>query len=160
MSEAHRFLVTCNVHEGGIPLRRARVLQDELRRVYRKNFGNRVKVRFIWMEIPKGQGFVAGEPSRLSAVLSPVPDGISQADRERFMTAVCDRWRSETGCAVDEIMVSAPDASFTKRYLEASRQRFHPDKARALGLKLFLGMLFGWPRKRYLTTTLNMPSVR
>lgn len=130
-----------------------------MRGIYGRQFGRKVKVAFVWMEIPKGQGFVAGHPSTLSSVLAPVPDGISQTDRERFMKAVCDGWRRETSCSVEEIMVSAADASFAERYMVAAQERFDPAKARSLSLKLLGRMLLGWPRKRYLTTTLNMPQL-
>jgi len=67
-------------------------------------------VRQSWVVIPKGNGWIGGEPSTSSLVLLTTPD-IEQAARVDLLGAIRDLWTEVTGCTVDEIMITAPPLS-------------------------------------------------
>ena len=158
MSRKQKFLVVCSAHEGGEALKSAKTLNPQLENIYQRHFGGHTSITCIWMELPKGQAYIAGYPSTATTVLAPVPDDIHQDQREAFMRSVCDLFQERTGCSINEIIVSAINVSEAKRYAEMSRLRFDPRKAKGLMLKILSRMLFRRPVKGYLTTTLNMPS--
>ena len=158
MSRKQKFLAVCAAHEGREALERAKELGAGIEQTYQRHFGPHTSVTCIWMELPKGQAYIAGYPSTASTVLAPVPDDIEQQQRETFMRDICDLFQEKTGCDVNEIIVTAINVSEAKRYAKMSRRRFDPRKAKGLMLKLFARMLFARPAKGYLTTTLDMPS--
>lgn len=157
MSAKQRFLVVCSAHEGGNVLKSAKTLGGEIEATYRRHFGGHTSVTCIWMELPKGQAYIAGRPSTATTVLAPVPDDIQQERRTTFMRDVCAVFQERAGCSVNEIIVSAINVSEAKRYAEMSRRRFDPRKAKGLILRILLRMLLARPAKGYLTTSLNMP---
>lgn len=158
MSRKQRFLVVCSAHEGGDALAQAKALGAEVETIYQRHFGPRTSVTCIWLELPKGQAFIAGHPSTATTVLAPVPDDIEQEQRETFMRDICSIIQERTGCDVNESIVTAINVSEAKRYAAMSRRRFDPRRAKGLMLKIFARMLLVRPAKGYLTTSLNMPN--
>ena len=69
-------------------------------------------VEFAWTVIAKGHGFRGGLPSSTSLVRGRIPDGCVRATRERFLRTIGSEWRRLTGCAEDEVIVSARDWSW------------------------------------------------
>ena len=69
-------------------------------------------VDFNWTVVARGFGFRGGRPSTTSLVRGRIPDGCDRATRERFLRSVGDEWRRLTGCAADEVIVSARDWSW------------------------------------------------
>lgn len=158
MSRKQKFLVVCSAHEGGEALKNAKSLGEEVEGVYQRHFGSLTSVTCVWLELPKGQAYIAGYPSTATTVLAPVPDDIAQEQRVRFMRDLCGIIQERTGCSVNESIVTALNVSEVKRYAATSRGRFHPRKAKGLMLKILSRMLIGRPAKGYLTTSLNMPT--
>ena len=67
-----------------------------------------VEVKFA--VIPHGYGFRGGELSTTSMVRGTVTPGCpDQETRVRLMQAISDAWMGQTGCSVDELVVSARD---------------------------------------------------
>ncbi len=68
-----------------------------------------VEVKFA--VIPHGYGFRGGELSTTSMVRGTVTPGCpDQETRVRLMQAISDAWMGQTGCSVDELVVSARDS--------------------------------------------------
>ena len=158
MSRKQRFIAVCSAHSGGESLAKAKTLEGELREIYRRHFGPKTSLTCIWTEIPAGQAFIAGGPSRATGVLAPVPDEIEQRQRETFMRDICDIWQAQTGCSINEIMVTAMNSSTAKSYADASRRRLDPRKSKLLMARIAAAMLRTRLRRGYLTTSLNMPN--
>lgn len=158
MSSKQRFLVVCSAHEGGNALKSAKVLGRQIERTYQRYFGGHASITRIWLQLPKGHAYIAGQPSTATTVLAPVPDDIQQEERVRFMRDVCSIFQERTGCDINEIIVAAINLGEAKRYAKMSRLRFDPRKAKGLMLKILSRMLIARPSKGYLATTLNMPS--
>ena len=157
MSRKQRFLAVCSAHSGSESIAKAKILEGELRQTYRRHFGPKTSLTCVWNEIPAGQAFIAGEPSRATGVLAPVPDEIEQRQRETFMRDICELWQAQTGCSINEIMVTAMNSSTARRYADASRGRLDPRKSRRLMVKVVAAMLRNRMQRGYLVTSLNMP---
>lgn len=122
LSSTH-YVVTCLAHANGPALDKARALEACIRSAYAASFGPRARVSCVWVEIPAGTAFVAGQPSSLSSVMAPVPDDVAQPDREAFMHAICHGWMTETGCNQSEVMVVALGATRHGAHTRVSRER-------------------------------------
>jgi hypothetical protein len=66
-------------------------------------------IEIAWHSIARGFGFTAGAPSTSSLVVRSVPVGFPDAEREAFLSRVCELWTKLTGCSPNEIMVTAFD---------------------------------------------------
>ncbi len=100
----------CIIQEGQTPARRQGELAEGLKRIGRELLGDsETGAEVVWVTVPEGFGFTAGLPSTSSLVVRSVPVGFPDAEREAFMTRVCDLWREVAGCSTDEIMVTAWD---------------------------------------------------
>ncbi len=100
----------CAIQEGRIPDSIRAELVSELTRVSASVMGaspDDVDVQFT--EIPNGFGFRGGELSTTSLVRGQIPPGCEQELRVEFMRRICDVWCRVTGCATDELVVSARD---------------------------------------------------
>lgn len=69
-------------------------------------------IEFTWTVVARGFGFRGGLPSTTSLVRGRIPDGCDRPTRERFLRSVGGEWRRLTGCAEDEVIVSARDWSW------------------------------------------------
>ena len=100
----------CIIQEGQAPQQRKDVLEQGLRRIGQDAFGDDpAATEIAWIVVEKGFGWTAGEPSTSSIVVRSVPVGLPLDRREAFMRKVCDLWEHETGCSINEIVVTAWD---------------------------------------------------
>ena len=100
----------CIVQEGLIPPRLRPALKSALARISTSLLGgspDEVAVEFT--EIRRGFGFRGGELSTTSMVRGLIPPGCRQEVRVDLMRQICDIWCATTGCAADELIVSARD---------------------------------------------------
>ena len=100
----------CTVQEGVIPDELRPRLASELARICAGVLGSdpdAVSVQFT--EIPHGYGFRGGDISTTSAVRGRIPPGCDQPTRVLLMQRISDLWYDLTGCATDELVVSARD---------------------------------------------------
>ena len=100
----------CIVQEGAVPQQLRPELKSRLARISTSLLGGSpaaVEVEFT--EIPYGFGFRGGEISTTSMVRGLIPPGCSQELRVDLMQRICDLWCATTGCATDELIVSARD---------------------------------------------------
>ena len=67
----------------------------------------------VWMVIPIGFGFRAGQPSSTSLVRGQIPDGCASETRGRLLTSIGDAWCQITDATPEELMVSARDWSWS-----------------------------------------------
>jgi hypothetical protein len=100
----------CIVQAGQTAEREQARLSDGLKRIAREELGESPDaVEIQWITIAKGFGFTAGQPSTSSLVVRSVPVGFADGPRTRLMTRISDLWQEVTGCASDEIVVTALD---------------------------------------------------
>ena len=62
-----------------------------------------------YYEVRHGFGFRGGEVSTTSTVRGQLTEALDQDTRVDLMTQIMNRWRGETGCEVDEFLVSVRD---------------------------------------------------
>jgi hypothetical protein len=100
----------CIIQEGQAASQRQDALAEGLRIIGQEAFGDDPSASEIsWLVVKQGFAWTAGEPSTSSLVIRSVPVGLPLEEREPFMRRVCDLWVGETGCSVNEIMVTAWD---------------------------------------------------
>jgi len=98
------------IQEGQRADRRREKLEQGLRRIGRDSFGDDPAATEVsWIVLKTGFAWTAGEPSTSSIVVRSVPAGLPLDRREAFMRKICDLWASETGCSIEEIVVTAWD---------------------------------------------------
>ena len=102
----------CIIQEGVIPPRLRPELKSALARISTSLLGGSPEdVAVEFTEIPRGFGFRGGEFSTTSMVRGLIPPGCVQEVRVNLMQRICDMWCGATGCATDELIVSARDRS-------------------------------------------------
>jgi hypothetical protein len=100
----------CIIQEGQTAQQRQELLAGGLRRIGQESFGDDpTACEISWIVVKRGFGWTAGEPSTSSIVVRSVPVGLPLDQRETFMRKVCDLWEKETGCSINEIVVTAWD---------------------------------------------------
>ena len=100
----------CIIQQGQAPDERRGALEEGLRRIGREFFGDDPEsIEIAWTVMKDGFAWTAGEPSTSSIVIRSVPAGLAPDEREAFMREVCELWASETGCSIQEIVVTAWD---------------------------------------------------
>ena len=100
----------CIIQEGQAADQRIDSLEAGLKRLAQDFFGDDpAAVNIRWTRQAPGWAWTAGEPSTSSIVVRSVPVGFDDAERERFLHAVCDLWVDTTGCSVNEIVATAFD---------------------------------------------------
>lgn len=105
-------LFRCFVQAGQIAAARHEKLAGHLTRLTQELFPQiGAPIPIDWIEVPEGFGFTAGKPSGSSVVVSAVPDETPQETRVRFMRGICDAWSQETGCSVNDVVVTAVNLS-------------------------------------------------
>lgn len=98
------------LHEGVVDEAVRPRLLEGIRRVAAGIFGVAADAVTVEVtEIRKGRFFTAGRPSRSALIGTTVPPSTSRTDRTRLMAEITARWCEVTGCAPDEVLVSAPD---------------------------------------------------
>ena len=98
----------CLLQEGQLSQANMSRLEKDIENVVEEHLASGVKQS--WVVIPKGNGWIGGEPSTSSLVLLTTPD-IEQAARVDLLGAIRDLWTEFTGCSVDEVMINAPPLS-------------------------------------------------
>ena len=102
----------CIIQEGAIEDELRPRLAADLAQVSTSILGGdpgEVEVEFS--VIPHGYGFRGGELSTTSMVRGMITPGCpDQETRVRLMRAISDAWMGQTGCSVDELVVSARDS--------------------------------------------------
>ena len=98
----------CLIQEGQLSQDNVSRLEKGIENIVQEHLASGVKPS--WVVIPKGNGWIGGEPSTSSLVLLTTPD-IEQAARVELLGAIRDLWTEVTGCSVDELMINAPPVS-------------------------------------------------
>ena len=101
---------TCIVQEGVVPDDQRVKLASEIRRISAAVLdipADGIAVEYY--EVRHGFGFRGGEVSTTSTVRGQLTEAIDQETRVDLMTRIMNMWMAETGCEVDEFLVSARD---------------------------------------------------
>lgn len=147
--------VMCMVHQDSITPKNIKKLQVMMRDRYQEHFGNGSRLIFVWLTLPEGQAYIAGELSTASTVQMPVEDHLIDERRHRFMGEVCSRWQSITDCNKNEIILTCPDSTDAKSHFTAVTQRINSSKRGITQLKVLMKMLLNYFKKGYLNTSIN-----
>ncbi len=100
----------CIIQEGQAAEREQSALEASLRSLGERTFGDEASDTEVeWRVMKKGWAWTAGEPSRSSLIIRSVPEGLPLPEREAFMRAVCDLWSEQTGCHINDIVVTSWD---------------------------------------------------
>ena len=101
---------TCIVQEGIVPDDLRLKLAAEIKRITIAVLDiPEDAVTVGYYEVRHGFGFRGGEISTTSTVGGQLSAPIDQDTRVNLMTQIQDMWRAQTGCAVEEFMVSVRD---------------------------------------------------
>ncbi len=101
---------TCIVQEGIVPDDLRAKLAAEIKRISASVLNiaeSGIDVEYY--EVRHGFGFRGGEISTTSTVGGQLTDAIDQETRVDLMTQIMNMWMGETGCEVDEFLVSVRD---------------------------------------------------
>ena len=101
---------TCIVQEGVVPDNLRIKLAANIKRISASVLNiDADGIPLEYNEIRNGFGFRGGEVSTTSTIRGQLTEPIDQKTREDFMKQLLDMWRAETGCSVDELIVSVRD---------------------------------------------------
>ena len=100
----------CIVQEGVVPDELRMKLAAEIRRISASVLCiAEDDIDVSYYEVRNGFGFRGGEVSTTSTVRGQLTDPIDQETRVDLMTQILNMWVAETGCEIDELLVSARD---------------------------------------------------
>lgn len=119
-------------------------LREAIEHLYQHHLGAHFRLRALWLEVPAGQLYTAGQESAISAVSIGVEDQLENDIRHRFMQEVSSLWIEHTGCNVHQLMLTAPDMSEQRRALALSQNRIRPNRRALEKLKQLSRLL--WSR--------------
>lgn len=106
----------CIVQGKQIPESTLAELESGLKRVAASVLGAAAgDVNVTFREIPDGAGYRGGELSTTSLVRGSMPPGCDQSVREKLLQDICDMWSELTGCAHDEVVVTAADNNYVSK---------------------------------------------
>ncbi len=102
----------CIVQEGIVPDDLREKLAAEIRRISASVLDIDAEgIGVEYYEVRHGFGFRGGEVSTTSTVGGQLTDAIDQETRVDLMTQIMNMWMGETGCDVEEFLVSVRDPS-------------------------------------------------
>lgn len=148
--------VTCNIQEGSLGYKKIKQLESVIASTYQAHFGTDYRLAFMWLKIPFGQSYLAGELSTASTVQIPVEDGTTNDVRHPFMSEVCAKWQHITGCNKNEIILACSDMSQSKAFLDSMFGRINKDVRGKTKLKLLAGMVGGRIKNGYFSSSVNL----
>ncbi|USD20140.1 hypothetical protein MJO52_13745 [Microbulbifer variabilis] len=119
-------IVLCALVEGSQASFNKAALEQVIRRAYRGHLDQSVTPRLVWMEVPPDQAFMNGEKSSVATLMAPVPDGTSNKLRHPFLYELLEQWCVTTGINKNEVVITAPDQSLSRKFLSANRKRMSP----------------------------------
>ncbi len=132
---------------------RIAMLETGIGRLYEEHIGQGSRLRMIWLFLPAGSTYLAGQPANVSAVMLPVPDGLSDAVRHTLMHAINTLWRSVVNDS--DLVLNVPDQRYAAAYTRALHQRFHPVLGLPRQLHLVANLLASRWRHGYFGAHLN-----
>ena len=101
---------TCIVQEGVVPDDLRVKLAAEIRRISASVLDiDADSIAVEYYEVRHGFGFRGGEVSTTSTVGGQLTEAIDQETRVDLMTQIMNMWMAETGCEVEEFLVSVRD---------------------------------------------------
>ncbi|MYE54225.1 MAG: hypothetical protein F4X34_03400 [Chloroflexi bacterium] len=101
---------TCIVQEGIVPDDLRAKLAGEIKRISASVLDiDEGGIGVEYYEVRHGFGFRGGEVSTTSTVRGQLTEALDQDTRVDLMTQIMNMWRDETGCEVDEFLVSVRD---------------------------------------------------
>ena len=101
---------TCIVQEGIVPDDLREKLAAEIKRISASVLGiDEGGIGVEYYEVRHGFGFRGGEISTTSTVGGQLTESLDQETRVDLMTQIMNMWTGETGCEVDEFLVSVRD---------------------------------------------------
>ncbi len=151
-----QYLVVCSIPEGALSRQQKQRLEDGLTKVYQSNIGTNVKAKFLWMNIPKGQAYLAAAVEGTITVLATMPDGLATQPRRSVLYGIQRLWKTETGCQDHQLIISAADKHVADQFLMASRQRPAALFRIPVMLKLIARLLVSKMRSGHLETSVNL----
>lgn len=118
--------IICNVPESSTTA--AQIVDTEVafKAIYAEHFGSAKGLTILWMLLPNGQAFQAGQPASVYIALIEVEDGLDQSQREPAMWAFSRRWAEIMGVNIERLMVTCMDSANVAEYLKGNRNRIRP----------------------------------
>ena len=96
---------SCVIQEAGSAEERRSELESRLLVHHARHYpGEQATVS--WRAVPAGYMFTEGRQSTSSIVACVLGHDTTLAERERYMTGVCDIWTAVTGCTDHEVVVA------------------------------------------------------
>lgn len=118
----------CSIQEGALSANIKNQWQAKLEELYLQHLSMPMHLTLIWLSIPKGQAYLAGQADNTATLLVPVPNGTAQVVRAQFLYAVLDAWTELTGSKRDEVVISAANVELAEQFMRENQRRFAPLK--------------------------------
>lgn len=153
---AQHVRMLCLYQQNAFDTRLKSALHEMAKHLYQQYISPDVKLSVIWLAIPPGQSYIAGEPSEATTVTLNVPDGTSNQVRHRFMSAFCEAWIGLTSCGQNDIILSVMDDEVATEFTQMSINRLSPESRRWQRCKLIWKLLISKVVNGHFTLTTNL----
>lgn len=98
---------TCLVQEGQISSEQKAALHTRMAAFSTKQFGSPPDI--AWIEVSKGNGFTAAQPSNSVLVMMGSDRALSRSDREPMLRELGDIWMDVSGLGANEVVTVIRD---------------------------------------------------
>ncbi len=151
-----KLLVICSVIENALNHDDKKTLEKGIKKLYEKHIGPDVKSVVLWMDIPTGQAYLAGQVSSASTILASMPNQLPSTERSAFLYSVRDLWISHTHCSANELVISASDQSLVQQFLNESKMRVTKFRRVEVMIKLIARVVWAKLVRGRLQTNINL----
>lgn len=152
---AKRVRMLCAIQEHSLSNQEIKLLEAKAQQLYKKYFGERFQIMPLWVVIPRGQAFLAAQPSTASTVTVSVADGTDNEIRHAFMSEFCQMWIDIVKCHKNEIIFNVPDKTLANEFAKAQIVRLNPRTRPFHVGKLLFGMLKSKVTNGYFSISMN-----
>ena len=150
------YMVLCSVVEQDIEDQARLTLERKMLALYQEHFGQQVKIKVIWIEVPAGQAYQAGKPSNTATVLTSVENQLPPKQRVPFIENMCELWHQTTGKSKHNLVVSGADEERVKYVMNLSRNRVSGFRKVTVLMTMIRQLLVSKIKRRYLSMSINL----
>ncbi|MCG8671863.1 MAG: hypothetical protein MI867_20835 [Pseudomonadales bacterium] len=122
----NKMRMLCLMQENGHSDQEIKQLERAANKLYKKHFGEKYSLLPVWVVVPRGQAFLAAQPSTTTTVTMPVENHIENDVRHPFMYEFCQMWMDITQCHQNEIILNVTDRKVAEEFAKKTVGRINP----------------------------------
>ena len=146
----------CLYQQGAFSRTDKSALSKRIDAIYHRYFHSAPKVMLIWVAIPRGQSYIAGQPSSATTLTLNVPNGTADTLRHPLMKEICSEWMTYTNCNQNQVILSVMDDDLASQFTAYSLARIAVNRRKRTLCRLIIKMLLKRAITGHFSITTNL----